>query len=91
MSVEEKDLETHVALCELRYQALGARLDGLENRLVKMEADVSSLKAQMQSGFTEIKLLLEQRNTHKTTQIVTAAATIITALIGLIGYIITRS
>ena len=91
MSAEEKDLETHVMLCELRYQALGVRLDGLENRLVKLEADVSSLKAQMQSGFTEIKLLLEQRNTHKTTQIVTAAATIITALIGLIGYIITRS
>jgi hypothetical protein len=56
-----------------------------------MEADVSSLKAQMQSGFTEIKLLLEQRNTHKTTQIVTAAATIITALIGLIGYIIVKT
>jgi hypothetical protein len=56
-----------------------------------MEADVSSLQAQMQSGFTEIKLLLEQRNTHKTTQIVTAAATIITALIGLIGYIIVKT
>jgi phage shock protein A len=91
MSVEEKDLETHVALCELRYQALGARLDGLENRLVKLEADVSSLKAQMLSGFNDIKLLLEQRNTQKQTQIIATAATIITALIGLIGYIITRS
>jgi hypothetical protein len=91
MSVEEKDLETHVMLCELRYKNLESRLDGLENRLVKMEATVSSLQAQMQTGFTEIKLLLEQRNTQKQTQIIATAATIITALIGLIGYIIVKT
>ena len=90
MSAEEKDLETHVALCELRYRALETRLDGLENRLVKLETDVAGLKAQVQSGFNDIKLLLEQRNTQKQTQIIATAATIITALIGLIGYIIVK-
>ena len=91
MSTEEQDLGTHVALCELRYRALETRLDGLETRFIKLEAEVSNLKAQMQTGFTEIKLLLEQRNTHKTNQIVAAAATIITALIALIGYIIVKT
>lgn len=86
----ETTLKGHVQLCELRYQALETRLDGLETRLVKLETDVSAIKTQMQTGFTDIKLLLEQRNTQKQTQIIAASATIITSLIALIGYIITQ-
>lgn len=87
---KETSLKGHIQLCELRYQALETRLDGLESRLVKMEGDVSSLKAQVQTGFNDIKLLLEQRNTSKQTQIIAASATIITALLGAIGYIIVK-
>ena len=50
MSAEEKDLETHVALCELRYRALETRLDGLENRLVKLETDVAALRHRCNRG-----------------------------------------
>ena len=87
---KETTLKGHISLCELRYKALETRLDGVESRLVKLETDVSSLKTQMQSGFNDIKLLLEQRNTSKQTQIIAASATIITALLGAIGYIITK-
>jgi hypothetical protein len=87
---KETTLKGHISLCELRYQALETRLDGMESRLVKLEADVSSLKTQMHTGFNDIKLLLEQRNTQKQTQIIAATATIITALLGAIGYMITK-
>jgi hypothetical protein len=87
---KETTLKGHISLCELRYKALETRLDGVESRLAKMETDVSSLKTQMQSGFNDIKLLLEQRNTSKQTQIIAAAATVIAAMFGAIGYIITK-
>jgi len=91
MTQEETDLSTHVSLCHLRYQQLEHRLNGVETRLVKIEADMSALKASTQQGFSEIKLLLEQRNTSKQTQILASAATIIVALIGLLGYILVRT
>jgi hypothetical protein len=87
---KETTLKGHISLCELRYKALETRLDGVESRLAKMETDVSSLKTQMQSGFADIKLLLEQRNTGKQTAIIAASATIIAALLGAIGYIIVK-
>lgn len=90
MSQEETDLSTHVSLCDLRYKQLESRLNGVESRLSKIEADMSALKASTQQGFNEIKLLLEQRNTSKQTQILASAATIIVALIGAIGYILVR-
>jgi chromosome segregation ATPase len=91
MSAEEKDLETHVMLCELRYRALETRLDGLQFRLDKLETDVSSLKTQMQSGFNEIKILLEQRNTSKTNQTIMTLGAIVVACITALGYIITKT
>jgi hypothetical protein len=91
MSTEEQDLGTHVALCELRYRALETRLDGLEARLVKLESDVSAIKAQMHAGFTDIKLLLEQRNTSKSNQLMATVGVLGSAALALLGYILTRN
>ena len=87
---KETTLKGHVQLCELRYKALETRLDGLESRLAKLETDVSSLKGTVQTGFSEIKLLLEQRNTSKTNQTIATTGTLLAAIIGLIGYIIVK-
>lgn len=90
MSQEETNLATHVEICSIRYQQIQAKFDKVEQRLDKMESDISNLKSQMQTGFNDIKLLLEQRNTSRQTQILASAATIIVALIGAIGYYLTR-
>lgn len=87
---KETTLKGHIQLCELRYQALENRLDGLETRLAKLETDVSSLKGTVQTGFNEIKLLLEQRNTSKVNQTIATTGTLLAAIIGLIGYIIVK-
>ena len=88
---ENEDLNLHVSLCEQRYKELERRLDSFDERLTALENNLSQVKVEMSRGFGEIKLLLEQRNTQKQTQLIAAAATTITALIALIGYIITRS
>lgn len=90
MSREETDLATHVEICAIRYDGIQEKINGIERRLDKMEADIHAIKASTQQGFSEIKLLLEQRNTQKQTQVLAAAATIITALLGAFGYYISR-
>lgn len=82
MSQEEKDLETHVAICALRYQNIQEKFDAVERRLDKVEADISAIKTQVQTGFSEIKLLLEQRNTSTTNQIIATVGVVLAALAG---------
>lgn len=39
-SIEKQNLETHVELCALRYEALETRLDGIENKVGKLQATI---------------------------------------------------
>lgn len=87
---ETEDLATHVSLCELRYKALEKRLDTVEERLSKLEDKVADLQKQMLSGFHDLKILIEKQNNSRTQQLIAAAGAITVALIGLLGYIITR-
>jgi phage shock protein A len=87
---KETTLKGHISLCELRYKALEERLDKVENKLHKLEQNVSDIKTQTASGFAEIKLMLERQNSSKQTQLIATIGTVAVAVIGLIGYIITR-
>lgn len=87
---KENTLKGHVQLCELRYKALEERLDAVESKLEKLETDVSELKTQTQAGFAEIKLLLERQNSSKQVQMIATFGTIITAILGFVGYLITK-
>jgi predicted nucleic acid-binding Zn-ribbon protein len=87
---KETTLKGHISLCELRYKALEERLDKVENKLHKLEQNVTDIKTQTASGFAEIKLMLERQNSSKQTQLIATIGTVAVAVIGLIGYIITR-
>lgn len=87
---KENTLKGHISLCELRYKALEGRLDNVENKLHKLEADVTELKTQTQAGFSEIKLLLERQNSSKQTQMIATFGTIVTAVLAFIGYLVTK-
>lgn len=63
---ETEDLETHVSICHERYLQLDARL-------VKLEADVSEIKADIVEGNKSLK------NT-----VITTSGTIVVALIGVL-------
>lgn len=63
---ETEDLETHVSICHERYLTLDARL-------VKIEADVCELKADIAQGNKSLKNTL-----------ITTTSTIVVALIGVL-------
>jgi chromosome segregation ATPase len=87
---KETTLKGHVQLCELRYKALEERLDAVENKLQKLEEDLSELKTQTQSGFSEIKILLERNHSARQVQMIATFGTIVTAILGFIGYLIAK-
>lgn len=87
MHRETEDLATHVSLCELRYRQLEGRLDAVEQRLTALATEVADVKTQMQQGLHDIRLLIEQQNAGRQTQIIAGIAAIIVAIIGAIGYV----
>lgn len=90
MSREETDLATHVEICAIRYQGIEDKFTALETRITKVEVEISSLKSQMNAGFTEIKLLLEKQNTARSIQLIATFGTLVTAILAFAGYVITH-
>lgn len=90
MSQEETNLAAHVEICAIRYKGIEEKMDGLEKRLDKVEDTLSSLKTQNESNFNEIKVMLERNNSNRQTTLVTTIGSIIVAIVGVIGYLITR-
>lgn len=87
---ETEDLNLHVKLCSERYQNLENKIHAVESRITKIESAVADIKTQTQTGFTDIKLLLERQNTSKQIQVVATFGTIITAVLAFIGYLIVK-
>jgi hypothetical protein len=85
---ERTSLETHVDLCELRYQQLGDRMNRVEERIDSITADLKEVKAEMNTGFDEIKEMLTTAKDEKFKTVVTVAGSIIVSLLGLLGYIV---
>lgn len=90
MSQEETNLAAHVEICALRFKGIEQKMENLEKRLDKVEDTLTSLKTQTEQGFTEIKLLLERQNTNRYTTVITVIGSIVVAVIGVIGYLITK-
>ena len=85
MSQEEKDLATHVEICAIRYSGIQEKIDGLEKRMSKVENIAVSLKAEIQSGFNDIKLKIEKDSNRRTIQLIATAGSIIVAIVGAVG------
>lgn len=87
---ERTNLETHVDLCELRYQQLDDRMNRVEQRMDSLSAELGQVKAQMHTGFDEIKRMLTSGKDEKFKTMVTVTGSIIVALLGVMGYLITH-
>jgi chromosome segregation ATPase len=85
---ERTNLETHVDLCELRYRQLDDRMTRVEQRIDDVTEELKAVKAEMNSGFGEIKTMLTSAKDEKYKTIVTTAGSIIVGLLGLLGYIV---
>jgi peptidoglycan hydrolase CwlO-like protein len=90
MSKEETDLATHVEICAIRYQGIQEKIDGLTERLDKVESKINTLGKEIQSNFTRIELALEKANAKRDVQVIATLGTIAVAIISVIGYLITH-
>jgi hypothetical protein len=87
---ERESLSTHVDLCELRYQQLEDRMDRVEKRLDAVISDMASLKLSNDRQFNEIKAMLSSAKDEKFKTMVTVTGTVVAALLGMLGYLITH-
>ena len=83
-------LDTHELLCLERYKAIETRMDSIESRVDSISADVKELKQTNDRQFSEIKTMLTAGKDEKFKTMVTVAGTIIVALLGVMGYLITH-
>jgi uncharacterized protein (DUF342 family) len=87
---ERTNLETHVELCELRYKQLDDRMSKIEKQVQDLNIDLQDFKDENRKSFNEIKDLIEKKTGSNNSAIVTAAGTVIVALIGFLGYLLTH-
>jgi len=80
MSRESEDLSTHVEICAIRYEGIQKQFTAVDERLDKIDSNLS-----------EIKELIATSRAAKFNTMVTAAGTIMVALVGLLGYLITNA
>lgn len=90
MSKEETDLATHVEICAIRYQGIQEKIDGLTERLDKVESKINTLGQEIQSNFSRIELALEKAQAKRDVQVIATLGTIAVAIISVIGYLITH-
>lgn len=83
-------LSTHEEICALRYKGIEVRMDSIENRMDAISADVKELKSTNDRQFNEIKALISGGKDEKFKTMVTVTGTIIVALLGTMGYLITH-
>lgn len=86
----EARLTTHEQVCAERYKALETRMDSVEKRMDAISSDVKELKQSNERQFSEIKSMLSGAKDDKFKTMVTVAGTIIVALLGVMGYLITH-
>jgi hypothetical protein len=84
----ETTLKGHVEKCQLRYEHLNQKLEAMDARLTKVEADISAIKGATQAGFADIKLLLEKQSNARTIQLIATIGTITAAAIGAFIYVL---
>lgn len=86
----EARLSTHEILCQERYKGIESRMDNIEKRMDAISSDVKELKTTNDKQFNEIKSMLSGAKDDKFKTMVSVGGTIIVALLGTMGYLITH-
>lgn len=90
VSREEQDLQTHVEICAIRYEGIQNQMTKIDERFDKIEAELKELTTSTNKNLGEIKTMLQGAKDEKFKTMVTVAGTIIVALLGTMGYLITH-
>ena len=88
VTTEREDLNVHVDICQMRYQQLEERIGRVEVTVAEINKDLQSFKTEVRENFDEIKAMLGRAKDERFKTMVTASASVIVGLLGLIGYIV---
>lgn len=83
-------LSIHEAVCAERYAGLDRRMTTIDEKFHKLENEVKELKETTAKGMGDIKNMLQQAKDEKFKVMITVTGTIIVALLGAMGYIISH-
>ena len=83
-------LSTHEAVCAERYLGLDRRMTNLDEKFNKLETELKDLKDTTSKGMSEIKTMLTSAKDEKFKVMLTVAGTILVALLGAMGYIVSH-
>lgn len=90
VTTERESLEVHVDICQMRYQQLEDRIARVENQVATVSKDLQDVKAEMRAGFDQLKSMIAVNQTQRFNTMVATAGTVIVALVGMLGYVITH-
>ena len=83
-------LSTHEQVCAERYKGIEVRMDNIEIRVDAIIVDIKDLKTTNDRQFNEIKSMLTNAKDEKFKTMVTVSGTVVAALLGMLGYLITH-
>lgn len=86
----EARLNTHEILCAERYKGIENRMDNIDTRMDTISSDLREMKNTSDKQFNEIKGMLTAAKDEKFKVMVSATATVIVALLAMLGYLITH-
>lgn len=85
LSIEKQSLEAHVDLCAERYKGLAEDIQGMSDRIDKLETDMTKRLDKLDDGIEAIKEKLTNKETSALRTLVTISISTITALLGISG------
>jgi len=88
VTTEREDLNVHVDICQLRYQQLEERIARVENHVATINKDLQDFKSEMRENFDQVKTMIAAAQAQRFNTMVGSAATVVVALLGMLGYLI---
>ena len=84
------NLSAHEQVCIERYKGIELRMDSIETRVNGIASDIKELKSTNDKQFNDLKSILSTAKDEKFKVMITATATVIVSLLGMLGYLITH-
>jgi predicted nucleic acid-binding Zn-ribbon protein len=88
VTTERDSLEMHVDICALRYAGIQDKMETIDKRFDRIEADIKEIKEASQENFDEIKRILIAAKDEKFKTMITVAGSVIGSILALLGFVL---
>lgn len=85
LSIEKQSLEAHVDLCAERYKGLREDINGMSNRIEKLESDMTKKMDKLEAIIIKIDDRLTEKETSALHGVITFGLGLVTLLMSALG------